>query len=103
MPTIAGTLRPTAARVPKREALIFGDVRYTYAELNVHVDHVAAVLLERGIAKGERLMLMSTNSDRLVIAFYAAHRVGVCVRRTPRLYFKRLSTINRLTFGHALD
>ncbi|MCJ0907289.1 class I adenylate-forming enzyme family protein [Rhodococcus sp. ARC_M6] len=79
MPTIAGTLRLTAARVPDREALVHGDVRHSYAELDAHVDRVAAVLLERGVAKGDRVALMSTNSDRFVIALYATARVGAVV------------------------
>lgn len=76
MPTIAGTLRSTAARVPDREALVFGDTRYSYAELDTHVDKVASVLIEQGVAKGDRVALMSMNSDRFVIAFYAIARVG---------------------------
>ncbi|WP_024794943.1 class I adenylate-forming enzyme family protein [Tomitella biformata] len=79
MPTIAGTLRSSAARVPDREALIFEDAAYTYAELDAQVDRAAAVLLERGVAKGDRVALMSTNTDRFVIAFYAAARVGAVV------------------------
>jgi acyl-CoA synthetase (AMP-forming)/AMP-acid ligase II len=79
MPTIAGTLRATAARVPSREALVFGESRLTYAQLDAEVDKVAAVLLEDGLAKGQRLALMSTNTDRFVIAFYAAQRVGAVV------------------------
>lgn len=79
MPTIAGTLRSTAARVPQREALVFGALRYTYAELDAAVDRVAAVLLDDGLRKGERLALMSTNTDRFVVTFYAAQRVGAVV------------------------
>ncbi|WP_194814619.1 class I adenylate-forming enzyme family protein [Nocardia sp. XZ_19_385] len=76
MPTIDATLRMTARRVPGREALVFGDIRRTYAELDAEVDRVAGVLAERGITKGDRVALMATNSDRFVIAFYAAHRLG---------------------------
>ncbi|MFC9998620.1 class I adenylate-forming enzyme family protein [Nocardia sp. NPDC127526] len=76
MATIGATLRATAKRVPDRTALVFGDCRYTYAELDAEVDRVAAVLAEHGIAKGDRLALMATNSDRFVIVFYAAHRLG---------------------------
>lgn len=76
MATIGETLRSTARRVPEREALVFGDTRYTYAELDARVDRVAGVLAERGITKGDRVALMSGNSDRFVIAFYAAHRLG---------------------------
>ncbi|WP_206474093.1 class I adenylate-forming enzyme family protein [Dietzia sp. KRD202] len=76
MATIAGTLRATAGRVPDREALIFGETRYTYAELDAEVDRVAGVLADHGLRRGDRLALMATNSDRFVITFYACHRLG---------------------------
>ncbi len=79
MPTVPGTLRATAARVPGREALVFGDKRYTYAQLDAEVDRVAAVLVEEGLRKGDRLALMAPNTDRFVIAFYAAQRAGAVV------------------------
>jgi acyl-CoA synthetase (AMP-forming)/AMP-acid ligase II len=76
MPTIDSTLRSTAARIPHREALIFGDTRYCYADLDRIVDQVAGELSDRGLRKGDRIALLSGNSDRFVIAYYAAHRLG---------------------------
>lgn len=76
MPTIPGTLRSTAHRVPEAEALIFGDTSYSYRELDAAVDRYAAVLRAMGLAKGDRLALMSTNSDRFILTFYAAQRLG---------------------------
>lgn len=76
MATIGGTLRTTARRVPEREALVFGDARYTYAELDTQVDRVAGELFESGVKKGDRMALMAMNSDRFIIAFYACHRLG---------------------------
>lgn len=76
MPTIDTTLRTTSRRVPDREALIFAERRYTYAQLDAAVDRTARVLLQQGITPGERVTLMATNSDRFVVAFYAIHRVG---------------------------
>lgn len=55
---------------------MFGDRRYSYTELDAEVDRVAGVLAAHGIAKGDRLVLIATNSDRFVVAFYAAHRLG---------------------------
>ena len=76
MPTLGGALRATARRVPDAEALSFEGNEYTYAELDQAVDRAAEVLAARGIVKGDRFALMATNSDRFVIAFYAAHRLG---------------------------
>jgi len=76
MPTIDSSLRSSAARVPDREALVFADRTYTYRELDEHVGRVAGVLLDRGVGKGDRLALLAKNSDRFVITFYAAQRLG---------------------------
>jgi fatty-acyl-CoA synthase len=76
MPTIDGALRAAARRLPGSEALSFRERDYTYAELDAAVDLVAAALAGLGLTKGDRFALMATNSDRFVIAFYAAMRLG---------------------------
>ena len=76
MPTIDGALRATARRVPDAEALSFGDNNFTYVQLDEEVERTACALAGLGVAKGDRVALMSTNSDRFIIAFYAAHRIG---------------------------
>ena len=76
MPTIASTLRSTARRVPDTVALIFGERRCTYRELDARVDRTATALARLGLAKGDRFALMATNSDAFVVAFYAALRLG---------------------------
>ncbi len=76
MPTIDGALRATARRVPDAEALSFGDNNFTYAQLDEEVERTACALASLGVTKGDRVALMSTNSDRFIIAFYAAHRIG---------------------------
>ena len=64
MPSIPDTLRTTAARCPDREALVFGSRRRTYRELYQEVERTAAALAARGIAPGDRVLLMSPNSPR---------------------------------------
>jgi fatty-acyl-CoA synthase len=76
MPTIPGTLRMTAARVPDAEALAFEGASYTYRELDTAVDRMVTVLAGAGLRPGDRCAVMATNSDRFVLAFYAALRLG---------------------------
>jgi fatty-acyl-CoA synthase len=76
VPTIAGTLRSTAGRVPAAEALVFGERRLTYRELDQEVDRFASALRDQGVGKGDRVGLMSANSDLFVLAFYAVQRRG---------------------------
>ena len=85
MPSIPDTLRTTAARCPDREALVFGATRRSYRELNLEVERTAAALAARGISPGDRVLLMSPNSDAFVIAAYAALRAGaILVPGNPR-------------------
>jgi fatty-acyl-CoA synthase len=76
MPSIPDTLRTTAARCPDRVALVFGERRRTYRELAAEVETAAAALAARGIRPGDRVLLMSGNSDAFVIAAYAVLRAG---------------------------
>ena len=79
MPTIPGTLRATALRVPETVAIKSGDFTCTYAELDAEVDRTAHALSDLGLGLGDRFALMATNSDRYIVAFYAALRVGAVV------------------------
>src|ERR1700761_7810577 len=79
MPTIPGSLRSTARRVPDAPALAFEGQRSTYAELDAAVDRTACALAGLGLRKGDRFALMAVNSDRFVLAFYAAMRCGAIV------------------------
>ena len=79
MPTIPGSLRSTARRVPGDPALAFGDWAFTYAELDAAVDRAASALAGLGLRRGDRFALMATNSDRFVVTFYAALRCGAIV------------------------
>lgn len=79
MQTVPSTLRATARRIPHAVAVLFGDVSCTYAELDAEVDRSAHVLAGLGLGLGDRLALMATNSDRYIVAFYAALRVGAVV------------------------
>ena len=49
MPTIPGSLRSTARRVPGDPALAFGDRACTYSELDAVVDRAASALAGLGL------------------------------------------------------
>jgi fatty-acyl-CoA synthase len=78
--TIADLLRRSAVRHPARTAIVDGETRVTYAELNTAVDRAANALAERGLAKGDRLALLGHNSLGFVITYFASARLGlICV------------------------
>lgn len=62
---------------PDKEAIISGERRVTYAELNRLVDQFAAGLKTLGYQKGDRVAICLHNSLELVISFYALARLGI--------------------------
>nr|WP_206070834.1 AMP-binding protein [Knoellia sp. DB2414S] len=79
MPSLAQVLARTASRVPNRVAVQFGSTSMTYAALDARVNQLARELSDRGLAKGDRLLLLSGNSDAFVVALYAGLRLGAIV------------------------
>ena len=79
MATLAGILATHAARSPQREAVVFGDRSYTYAEIDDAVNRAAHALAAAGLCKGDRMLLMSGNSDQFFVALYAAWCLGALV------------------------
>ncbi|MGR6964575.1 acyl-CoA synthetase [Geodermatophilus sp. URMC 61] len=69
-------LRRSAARVPARTALLYHDRSYTYADLDATVDRTATALAERGVARGDRVALLSHNNDGYVVVTFALARLG---------------------------
>lgn len=69
-----------AALTPNREALVLADgsLRLTWGELDARARKAAAAMLSlQGIAKGERLGILSPNSAAFVEVFFAAGKSGV--------------------------
>ncbi|HEX2174920.1 MAG TPA: acyl-CoA synthetase [Nocardioidaceae bacterium] len=69
--------RRTADRYPDKPALIDGAERLTFAELEALVGRTAAALHEMGMAKGDRLALLSHNSWQFAVLSFATARLGV--------------------------
>ncbi|MDR7270904.1 fatty-acyl-CoA synthase [Pelomonas saccharophila] len=60
-----------ARRFPQRPALVFLGQTTTYAELAAQVARLSAWLAQRGIRKGDRVLVGLQNCPQLVIAHYA--------------------------------
>nr|WP_196780910.1 AMP-binding protein [Nocardioides sambongensis] len=69
--------RRTAQRVPDKLAIIDGDQRITFAELEGYVDRAAAAITAAGLGKGDRLALLSHNCWQFAVLDFAAARAGV--------------------------
>ncbi|MDO8184244.1 AMP-binding protein [Conexibacter sp. JD483] len=69
-------LRDVAQRDPEREALVVGDRRLTYAQLDREVDRFAAALQQLGVARGERVAIVLPNGAEAAVAIYGVLRAG---------------------------
>lgn len=69
--------RRTAARMPHKVAIINGDVRLTFAELDAVIDRTAAALADLGMVKGDRLAILSHNCWQFPVLSFAAAKLGV--------------------------
>ncbi|WZH51050.1 MAG: AMP-binding protein [Nocardioides alkalitolerans] len=79
---LAHLLRSTAARLPEGTALVRDDVRWTWRELDVRVDALAAALREQGIGPGDVVMLHSANARDYLTVLVATWRVGAVITPT---------------------
>ncbi|MEQ8231838.1 MAG: AMP-binding protein [Gammaproteobacteria bacterium] len=77
--TLGALLSEAAARHGAREALVFEDRRWTYAELEAETDRVAKALIALGVEPGERVALWMTNRPEWLFLMFAIARVGACI------------------------
>src|SRR3954469_12690294 len=73
-----GFVRTTVERVD-HTALITGEERLTYADLDQRADRLTHVLLAAGVEPGARLAVMLPNSVPFVVAMTASAKLGVAV------------------------
>ncbi len=74
--TIGRLLERSVARFPDKEALVFKDVRQTYAQLDRQANALALKLVELGVGKGDTVAINIPNWIEFVWSFVAATRVG---------------------------
>ena len=77
--TFGGFIADIAERHGDREALVFGDRRLTYHELEREVRQFARALLAAGVTKGSSVALMLGNRPEFVIAAFGAGSIGAVV------------------------
>ncbi|WP_405875961.1 acyl-CoA synthetase [Streptomyces sp. NBC_00005] len=75
--TVDGVLRRSARRTPARVAVEYRDRSWTYEELDEAVSRAASVLLDQGLAPGDRVGAYGHNSDAYLIGFLACARAGL--------------------------
>ena len=84
-------LRATDGTAP---CVAFGDLRWTYAELDSAVDAAASRLAAAGLRPGDRIAVLSTPRPEYLLLWLAASRIGaVYAGLNPRYTARELSGI----------
>lgn len=69
-------LRRTARRAPGKEAILFGQERWTYQRLDDDSDRVAEALIGLGIGRQDRVVILLGNQPETVVSLYAVLKAG---------------------------
>lgn len=70
-------LRRSAYMFPEREAVVYGDRRYTYRELEERVNRLASRLRDSGLQKGDRIAFLCPNIPPMLEAHFAVPAAGL--------------------------
>ncbi|NPU83468.1 MAG: long-chain fatty acid--CoA ligase [Syntrophaceae bacterium] len=74
--TMPEALTRSASRFPDNPALVYFGTVITYRELDKLVNRFARALLALGVKKGDKVSMILPNIPQIVIAEYAAFRIG---------------------------
>ena len=86
-------LREAVGRNGAGDAVVAGEVRVSYAELDGIVDRVAANLEAAGVSPGDRVALLLSNRPEFIYVLFAAVRIGAIAvpinvrEQTPELSY----------------
>lgn len=77
-------LRDQANKFPRRVALDFYGATTTYRELVKNVQRTSAMMLSKGLKRGDRVSVIAPNCPQFVYVLYACLQLGmVCVLHNP--------------------
>ncbi|HKG38544.1 MAG TPA: class I adenylate-forming enzyme family protein [Conexibacter sp.] len=96
MTTLDEDLRRAAAADPGKEALVAGERRMTYAELDAAASDLAARLHALGVERGDRVAILLPNGAEAAIAIYGTLRAGAAfVPLNPTIKADKLAYVLR--------
>jgi non-ribosomal peptide synthetase component F len=75
--SVGDLLRRSRLRYPDKLALADAEVRLTFSEFDTAVNRTAHSLRARGLAKGDRLAILSHNCWQFGVLVFAAARAGI--------------------------
>src|SRR5213596_479249 len=69
-------MRRTRRLHPQREAIIDGDLRFTYEQFFARCDRWSAALQRLGVKAGDRVAYIAPNTHAQLESFYAVPQIG---------------------------
>jgi long-chain acyl-CoA synthetase len=72
-------LEDSARRAPDRDALVLGDTRLSYAQVDAMANQVANLLVSRGIEPGDKVALSCPNVPFFPVIYYGILKAGAVV------------------------
>src|SRR3984957_13703291 len=69
-------LESAADKLPEQVAVLAGDDRWTYRELDRAANALAQHLAELGVGRGDRVAVMTSNRPEFVVTVHAASKLG---------------------------
>ncbi|MBY6051800.1 class I adenylate-forming enzyme family protein [Cytobacillus firmus] len=87
--TIHGVLERNARKFPEKDAFMTVSDRLTYGDMNRLCNRLARYLQNEGVRRGDRVAVMSRNTEHFFYAFFACMKIGaipmpVNIRLTPK-------------------
>jgi long-chain acyl-CoA synthetase len=79
MTNLAAFLENSAQAYPDRTAIVFGDTRLTYPQVNGAANQVANLLVSRGIKPGDKVALSCPNLPYFSIVYFGILKAGATV------------------------
>ena len=76
MVNLSSILEDSTAKHPDHTAIVFGDTRLSYAQLNGAANQVANLLVSRGIQPGDRVALSCPNLPYFTIIYFGILKAG---------------------------
>jgi fatty-acyl-CoA synthase len=73
---IADMIRRTRYHFPDKTALVFGDIRLTYSQLEDQCNQVANALTELGVKKYDRVAILAHNTHHHVLTWLGCAKIG---------------------------
>jgi fatty-acyl-CoA synthase len=100
---LAHFLRQSAKRHPNEIALVWGERTWTWAQMDIRVEAMAAALAARGVGKGDRVLVQAKNSNQFLESMFVCFHLGaVWVPTNFRLTAEEVAYLARASGATAM-